>query len=174
MVRKYLAILILAATVFDFGGYFLFFNLMKKDVRNEIRREIEKGIPEGDLIVISVSAGMTDRIDWIEAGREFRWEGEMYDVVKSRADGDRIDYFCLKDGKEKELIAGYEKSHSNRGNQDRKPVGAFHLYFFSRMTSLPAQFGGEEISYPPYLTSYRSALAEIHTPPPERFPFSKI
>jgi hypothetical protein len=153
--------------LFDTAGYFLLFCLRQDITRREIRREIRMGLKEGQLTLITVTGNDESGISWIEPGREFRFRGEMYDVVKIRTENQAKYYYCIKDVKEKQLIAEFNKSRKAK-KEDGKKREIFNFQY------LPAPFStGSSPSSAGLLTVepaffYQSENPDVNSPPPKR------
>ncbi|MDP4662240.1 MAG: hypothetical protein NWS74_01130 [Salibacteraceae bacterium] len=89
-------------------GPWLIFKVQQFALRSEIKHQIKAGIPHHDLVRIAIANAWetekNDRIEW-EHSKEFRFDGEWYDVVKSEAKLDSTVYFCIHDAKESHLFA---------------------------------------------------------------------
>lgn len=59
------------------------------------------------------------QIEW-ESEDEFRWKGEMYDVVAKTIQGDHLIIHCIPDNKETELVGQYLKA-SQRNSSENLP-----------------------------------------------------
>jgi len=63
------------------------------------------------LTQLHITAGQKEEIKWVEADKEFRYRGDMYDIVRTEtlADGNMI-YHCIADHAETHL---YNEIESN-------------------------------------------------------------
>ncbi|MDP4686739.1 MAG: hypothetical protein NWS53_07555 [Salibacteraceae bacterium] len=89
-------------------GPWLIFKVQQFAVKSEIKQQIKAGIPDHDLVRIAIANAWNtednDRIEW-EHSKEFRFDGEWYDVVRTEAKPDSTIYFCIHDAKESHLFA---------------------------------------------------------------------
>jgi hypothetical protein len=86
-------------------GYFPAFSVRQLAIRKEIKQRIKEGVSSQDLHTIGFSAEQASRISWMRKGKELRFNGEMYDVVRSKRTADSVYYYCINDEDEKMLFA---------------------------------------------------------------------
>lgn len=164
--KKYITILILSVFLFNIGGYYLWFSVLQYHVQNEIRQEIRKGLKEDDLTLIIVPAGGESSLRWIRPGKEFRYKGEMYDVVRTRNQHRQKQYYCIADTKEKQLIAAFSKAHASKKETEKRLKRIFsYSFYFQRYSFLANQYG-TEVSFASIPVLYKSNTVYIHSPPP--------
>lgn len=63
--------------------------------------------PPNDVLVLTFDRNERAGIEW-EEEQEFRYKGEMYDVIEQRYEGDQLIIRCLPDKKEKALLEAYQ------------------------------------------------------------------
>lgn len=107
---------------------------------------------------------------WIHS-REFRYNGDLYDVVKKEENDKRLFLYCINDTKEKKLEEEFEKRvHKNSTDDKQRPLT--NNFNFTSLSE-PAQ--AEQISGSPAyeLTFscgrtdfYKSCYLDIPSPPP--------
>lgn len=103
-------------------------------VKQAIKQQIKEGVPKEDQVVIPIPKGLereTNNIfEWKEP-REFRYKGEMYDVLYEENRGDTTWYTCIHDVKEsglfKELNAKTRLYLRVNQQEQKKRALAFHL-----------------------------------------------
>ncbi len=164
--KRFFSVIVLIIITLDIGGYYLVFNGLQRSVQHGVREEIENGVKEADLALVVVPVIGESGISWIKQDKEFRYRGEMYDVVrKSSGDGFTC-YYCLKDSREKQLIADYNKNQ----DQDKNPGKRIRRTFaFDYLPDIPIVLSGLEGSgflFPSTVSQYPSGSSEIHSPPP--------
>lgn len=86
-------------------GHHLLYSLQDWDIREEQERRILNSIPEAYLERIEDSPTLS----WEEPGKEFHWNGKMYDVVRSRTENGRTVHYALSDDKEAELVKTFAR-----------------------------------------------------------------
>ena len=165
--RKYVSILIFIVFLIDIGGYYLWFSILQKGIQSEVRHEIQEGLKDENLALVIVPLNDQSGISWIEQGKEFRFKGEMYDVVRIEIRNQDKYFFCIKDIKEKQLISIYYKNHNSKKEADKKIKLAFNFQYFTQQFSLKTVVSKSELDFPEMDILYKSNLSDIHSPPPE-------
>lgn len=89
-------------------GVFIVFKYEQNLVRKEIKRRIKFGVSKNERLLISIPK-------WMEKipnkdfkrihKREFRYKGEMYDILYTKEDKDTTHYIVIHDPKETNLFA---------------------------------------------------------------------
>jgi len=163
---KYLSVILIFIFLSDLGGYHLWFYVWQNNNRKEIRKEIRMGLKEEDLSLIIVSIREESGISWIEPGKEFSYQGEMYDVVKIKIKNQEKYYYCIRDSKEKQLIANYNKNDRS-GKEAAKIIRKFNYQYIAEK-NLPADPAYPlDIAIPEISVFYASNIIEIKSPPPK-------
>ncbi len=75
----------------------------KAAVRHEVRRHIISRTERTGLVLLEFSKAETESLLRWEHSREFEFSGQMYDIVESWTEGDRIYYRCWWDRAETRL-----------------------------------------------------------------------
>lgn len=70
--------------------------------KSSIRKSIEESFDKEELILFEFSHQEIKKLDW-EHEREFKYQGNMYDVVQREQHGNKHFLWCYKDDKEKKL-----------------------------------------------------------------------
>jgi hypothetical protein len=152
--------------LFNIGGYYLWFSYVKNNIQKEIRREIRLGLSEKDLTLISVPVNDESGICWIKPGKEFTFNGKMYDVVKITINNNRKIYYCIDDVKEKNLIAGFSKiPESNQ--KARKLLAGFHYIYVIHPESFFHIIETANLDYCIKSFDTASSVKEVTIPPPK-------
>lgn len=96
----------------QFQAPFVVFKLQQWHWTSAIKQQIKAGVPEADLVQLKIAKsweqGDNDRFER-KHSREFKFDGEWYDVVKSEDLGDSTLYYCIHDIKEGQLFAQLEE-----------------------------------------------------------------
>jgi hypothetical protein len=79
------------------------FDIMIYQTKSEIKKKIKRGIPDQKLHQLSFSS--KHQPNWTKIGKEFQFNGRLYDVVKTKKDGVQIIYYCINDKEESRLFA---------------------------------------------------------------------
>lgn len=97
------SIFLLFLLVAPITSSFIFLHYQKKQVRKEVKRQIIAGIDRDGLVLLKFSKDEAqDRLQWIH-GREFIFNGYMYDIVEVETTGGQTNYWCWPDSKETKL-----------------------------------------------------------------------
>lgn len=77
----------------------------KTKVRKEVKRQLLAGKADDELVLLkfSLEASKTE-LRW-EHSREFEYQGQMYDIVRTEQRGDSVIYHCCWDREETQLNA---------------------------------------------------------------------
>jgi hypothetical protein len=166
--KKSLSILLIFAFFYSFIGLYLNFEIAQICIKEEIKEKIIHNLPESELTLIKIPSGTHEKIIWMEEGREFRYQGNMFDVVRINKRADTTYYYCFSDVKESTLMAGLDKlvkdqtdNAQSRTNQKKQEI----TYFFEK--ALPTQCLTEiTVSYFNFSSRYKSIDTDVLSPPP--------
>jgi hypothetical protein len=130
--------------------------------------------PEGELVEILVFNKddiEQNRIDfrWIHS-REFKYNGEMYDIIKKDENNERLILHCINDKKEKRLEEEFAKKINDNSKNNKQQQVSYHLNI---ILSEPVQtetinfaFNGTTNFFREISNSYNSVQLDIPSPPP--------
>jgi hypothetical protein len=149
-------------------GFYLAFEIERCQIKEKIKEKLINNLPEKELSLIKISSGESKKITWTEEGKEFRYDGDMFDVVKIRTGKDTTYYYCFNDEKESKLFVSLDKlvkdqtdNSQSKTNQKKHDI----TYFFHevlvtyRLTETP-------ILYFNHLSTYKSVVTDVLVPPP--------
>jgi len=110
--RKSISLIMLLLIVFH-GVFQLFiFKIFQAKYREEVLEIIKDGVLEDKLTFFAFSKddlkNGTTLAQWMEED-EFRFNDEMYDVVKEEIHGDSVYFYCIHDENESRLYAVLDK-----------------------------------------------------------------
>ena len=107
------------------GGFYAILSFEREEIREKVEQKILNSLDKSELICIVENAENLSKIAWERPEIEFRFEGNLYDVVyKENAFGVTY-YYCLSDKDETKLEAKIDKilknqtDHSPFGNQSK-------------------------------------------------------
>ena len=93
-------------------GTWIVFKLQQTAIRYEVKQQMKAGVPESDLVTLRIAKVWEEtpnaRFER-EHSKKFRFDGEMYDIIRSRDEGDTTVYICIHDVKESGLFADLER-----------------------------------------------------------------
>ena len=117
--RKLSAILLLACIFLEIGGYFFIYRINRKIIKREVREYLHDHADEFSQTEfrfnLSDQQDAYAELEWEDA-REFRYHGEMYDVVERRETKQEVYIRCVKDDQESALVANFEKIISGKSS----------------------------------------------------------
>ena len=109
-------------------GYHLYFRYQQMDIKRAAKRKLRKGVDPAltQIFNFPLTAANPDELpEWVDK-HEFRYQGEMYDVIEKKVTGDRLIIRCLNDKKEKELLGHYKDLVKNDfGERNKKGLSLF-------------------------------------------------
>lgn len=116
-----------------------------------------------------IQEGIID-FKWIHS-REFKYNGDMYDIVKKEATDDQLIIYCINDTKEKNLEAEFEKRvHKNSLEDKNLPANKNIVNILLSEPIQAEQISNAlvcEISFNIWRTDfYQSTFLDIPSPPP--------
>lgn len=101
--NKLISIILLTGLILPGLFSLVSFNYNKYQIKKQVKKEIIKGFDKSELSLISISKHQKNtKLQWIHS-KEFRYNGEMYDIVKLIETPDSIHYYCWWDKEETEL-----------------------------------------------------------------------
>jgi hypothetical protein len=92
---------------------------MQEQQKELVKEQLHKNLRDNEMELISLSDNK-QKIYWQEDGKEFLFNGELYDVVKSKIINGETILYCLSDNKEKEIIKSYNKVTKNNSSKDKR------------------------------------------------------
>lgn len=114
LLRGALVALLLGCMGIGVFGDWLVFSIIRSDIRESIKEKIESSVAKEELVLIKISRTNPPKdFQFIEEGREFRYKGEMYDIVQQEVKGDTTYYQCIHDIRETKLYADLDQQIQN-------------------------------------------------------------
>jgi len=136
--RKFLCILLLSCLTAPLLVSYGWLHHQRNLVRKAVKRQMIAGLDENALVLMKFTEADSKRLLHWEHAREFEYQGQMYDVVRTETNGDTVYYRCWLDHQEselnqqlKQLVAStLEKDPANQENQKRLTQFYKSLYSF--------------------------------------------
>ncbi len=102
--------------------FFVMFKSFEKKYKYEVKMLIKEGVDEKDLLTFTFPLDekgnvVADDFRWIKEN-EFRYKGEMYDVVRFAINNKSASYYCIHDFKESRLFANLDEYLSDYLNKN--------------------------------------------------------
>ena len=162
-------------------GYYIVFNMIQFQVKDEVKYLLKHTVPLEDLVLISIENSESSLLTWTKPNKEFRYQGQMYDIVEKKIKGSKIEYRCLHDFKESKLfenldihIKNYISHHPEQQNKTKNFLNIVaKLFFFQRNTLSLETFCYTRKTPSTFLQNYKSIALDLRYPPPQKnlFPF---
>ncbi len=109
--------------VFHSAGHFIVFKVLEYKTKKEIKTRIKLGVSEDELVLLKIPKSMEEKPNKYFQRiheKEFRYKGEMYDIVKKENKTDTTYYYCIHDVKESKLFANLDTLIKNELNSPEK------------------------------------------------------
>lgn len=165
--RKLISILILIILIFNIGGYYFCFKILQYKIRCEIKNKILKNVKDQELCLIIINKDNKSDITWYENNKEFKYQGQMYDVVRIKNYNNEKCYYCINDKKEKQLLTNYYKNINLKKNIERKIKNIFNVKYVLRQCTLKNKSIIINRSFSEIVFIYKSNILDIFPPPPK-------
>lgn len=167
MVKRILSILVLILFLAHFAGFYIYFVVQLKQVRQEMRSQL-RNLPteELDLLTLTPEEFQKARVD----EHEVKVDGKMYDIARVEKRDNTILVYCLHDAAEDNLFAFLNKILTLPLKDSHVPNGVLHFY---SLNYLPAHwsFIVPEVMPSTPFTVYSEMISEyspvIIGPPPK-------
>lgn len=159
-------------------GVFIVFKYEQTLVKKEVKRRIKFGIPENERLLFSIPKWMEEtpnkEFKRIHKG-EFRYKGEMYDILYAKEDADTTHYIVIHDPKESNLFARLDE-HLNKYNdwntqhnplsKSKKELKKYKKDYFSPFPKTKLYFSTLDFAFSEKTCFYNSIMLSIESPPP--------
>ena len=165
--KRLVSFILLFLFLFISDGVYLYFRYLQHKIHQEIKTEIRKGLEEEDLSLIIIPVNSGQEILWTKKDKEFRYKGNMYDVVRTEVRGQKIYYYCLNDVKEKQLMARYRSTNRRRAKMLMSLKRVMGSKYFSEKFSFKTDLYQTGILLTQYREQYHSLIPEVNSPPPK-------
>lgn len=175
-IKKSLAILITALLLFNSSGYILLYVSSLHFVKKYILKALDNNEYDKEIFLLTLSkkdiAEGKISFKWFHS-REFRYNGDMYDIKKNLSDEDSLRVYCYFDEKEnllEQLFHKFAKSEGDKSKQKHTNINLLSfigLFFYSEEISF-SESAGDYIIFLK-ISANEQFNSEIPTPPPQFF-----
>ena len=175
--RKITANILLLFVLFQLTGYLLIFKSQQFQIRKEIKYRIKAGVLDDELVLITIPNSLLKEknpiFQWIHE-KEFRYKGNMFDIVRKEVYKHSTNFYCLSDHKETQLFANLDqlvkKEIAQNSEKKQQRERAYHLLnslYFNQTSNLSFINSSKELEFLDY--SFRLSTWENtpNTPPPK-------
>ena len=166
--KKLLSIALVFVFCYSIVGFYLNFEIEQFRIREETREKIMRTLPETELALVKISSAEKQNISWMDGGREFRYKGNMYDVVRIKKGTNSTWYYCFSDVKESRLLAHLDKlvKEQTGNSQSRTHQKKQEITYFFQESCPPQCLTETPILFFNYPARYKSIDTDVLSPPP--------
>lgn len=147
---------------------FTFFHFEKKQIKRTVKWKMIDGIDKSELVFFKFSKSETETVLNWKHSKEFSYQGEMYDIVEKKNEGDSIAYWCWWDHQEtalnKKLDVLLAKITGNNSPNSKKKDQILNVY--KKLFHDTAEIKAERPTFsvrPVYY--YQENFSLVHYPP---------
>ncbi|MFN7118624.1 MAG: hypothetical protein ACK4TA_17635 [Saprospiraceae bacterium] len=176
VLRSTLVVFFLGCVSVGVFGEWLVFQIVRADMRRSMQATIAAAeMPTNDLVLIKIADAATPKdFIWVEAGREFRYQGQMYDIVRQEKVNDSTFYYCVHDIRESQLYANVEKqledefsASTQHQTKHRELIKRIPDFYLLSTNSITFNFNTHTPKPQHKLLFFLDTLLFIDAPPPE-------
>ena len=166
MMRRSISLILLGTVLFLSSGYELYLVLFREVIRSEVFREIKQELFPAGFTHLTLPAEQMAAVEWLRAGREFRYHGRLYDVVRIRKEKKVTHIYCRADEREEGILRKLSEHQKKKKKEAAfvKKVLTDKFFPVHSLSLLPA--GSERHLFPFRENLYRSRTTAPHAPPP--------
>ena len=156
-------------------GYYCFCTFKIYLAKQAAKEQILKQIPE-NLLTKICAEDYGKAIEWEDAGKEFKLNGAMYDVVKVKNENGKSYIYCIDDKKEDHLLKLLDKvvksnienspSKSSKHSTSSSQLNTEWIFELQNNNLLCNNFSFIQNKYYPYQSALYLNFLEINSPPP--------
>jgi hypothetical protein len=95
--KSLLSLFIFFTLLVKMGGYYAYLMIERENIREKIEYKIVQSIPKSALKCIIANPENIAKIEWRRSAKEFKFEGNLYDIVSIKIHKGTTYYFCIND-----------------------------------------------------------------------------
>lgn len=172
--RRLLLLFLLFVFTFNSVGCYFVFRILQEQIRSEVKNQLKQQIQENKLHLITIKETEAWKLDWEREGKEFRYKGMMYDVVRTEKQEGAVSYHCISDVEESHLFAMLDLlvqehlAHSKKNNTAKKLLKNFLDKLFIDKYSIEIKLlQAVTLTILPFKESLQSLALDVIAPPPK-------
>lgn len=176
--RKFIAASVILLLLYSTCGYIFVYQQLILLNRHMVNLAIEKNEVDHQTVLLSFKKSDIENkaIDFTwKHKKEFRFNGEMYDIVERAETADSVFFECIHDKKEKELEAGFikhfegedEKNNQSAPSNSLVKIKFPDLFFDNYSLNTGSTQQQEYLIY--FSGKYISPVRDVPAPPPKSF-----
>lgn len=101
--KKWLPGLFLVLVLLKIGGFVAILSIQRELIREKVIRKIAHHLENEELVCIVGTSQNLANIEWEKEGKEFWFNDNLYDVVRTETKNGLVHYYCLSDNEESRL-----------------------------------------------------------------------
>ena len=119
--KTLLSLTLFFALLLKMGGFYAILSYKREEIREKVEQKVIKSLKKSELICIVADSENQSKIEWECPEKEFRFEGNLYDVVYAENVLGVAYYYCLSDTDETKLELKIDKLLENQ--DEKSPFG---------------------------------------------------
>jgi hypothetical protein len=151
-------------------GFYVSFVIQRCNIRAEVAHQVKRDKSKA-IVRLVFTCSEYRHLPKYDGGKEFSWQGNMYDVIERKTDGDRIVLTVYLDHKETSLVDKFLSvfEEETDGEEDDNTSGsAINLpEFIALENQLIFRFSESSFRLPKQASRTLSSFADILSPPPD-------
>jgi hypothetical protein len=119
-VKSVLSFLFIAFLLWNYLGFFTYFQIEKYAVKKAIKLKLKQSVAEDELFIFEFTAAESKNLIWYEA-HEFGYKNVMYDIVYvDTLQNGSLRYSCVSDLQETKLFAQLDQQVNQQVNDENQ------------------------------------------------------
>lgn len=167
-----IALILCGLFLYNSLGYWMVYSFVKSRIKDHAFAAIAH-LPERSLIPITLPINNTNKLIQKKNRLEIKLDGQMYDVVKTRINGNSITYYCIRDIKEEQMLQKF--GMLNRSGKNEFPLSKTAMLIIDHVIKTAIISGNLTFNNYPVLIEnftsifikYTAPLIIIPAPPPQ-------
>ena len=114
IMKLFSSLVLFFAFLLKMGGFYAILSIERHEIREKVEQKIIKSLKKSELICIVANSENSSKITWERPQKEFRFEGNLYDVAFVEVELGITYYYCLNDTDETKLTLKIDKLLENQ------------------------------------------------------------
>jgi hypothetical protein len=150
------------------AGQQLCFRMQLRQAKLEMKRSLRKGRGSRHIREFSFDEQAYATLDW-EEENEFRYQGEMYDVVDVKKQNGLVLIKCIPDKKETQLLKEFKTATEKKQERDKNLAGKWISIYLApvlEFPDIPVYFRNATL-FQEYIAAIFCRPLNVFSPPPD-------
>ena len=126
--KRVLSYALLLLFVFNLLAYFPFYLMRRAEIKREMKQYVKSEKYKNQLTVLTFNKKAYSTLEWEDGGKEFKYLGNMYDLVSKELNSDNVTIYCIQDKQEGKLLAFLSKQSQENSNDASTKQGAKRIF----------------------------------------------